>query len=98
MYIIRDTFYLKFGHFKNANGLLDEFYKKGLAPVEIKYRILSDFTGEAYRLIFEQSVDSLATYEESLKSVMAQAEWQTWYASFKEHIERSYREILKEIM
>jgi len=32
MYITRDIFYLKFGHFKEAKSLLDDISKKGSSP------------------------------------------------------------------
>lgn len=96
MFIIRDIFQLKFGHYKDAKALLDEAQKKNLLPQKAtQLRILSDFTGDAYRLIFEEGFDTLADYEQSLTGSMATAEWQQWYADFKQHIESSHREILK---
>lgn len=98
MYIIRDIFYLKFGHFRDVKPILEEAMKKGLMP-EAKYtRVLSDFTGDAYRLIFEEGHDSLTDYEQMLTNSMKADEWQQWYQQFKPHVERSQREILKEIM
>ena len=96
MYIIRDIFQLKFGHFKDAKALLDEAQTKNMLPADAKeLRVLSDFTGDAYRLIFEEGFDTLAAYEQSLSGSMSTPEWQQWYADFKQHIESSHREILK---
>jgi hypothetical protein len=97
MYIIRDIFQLKFGHYRDAKKLLDEGLKKGLMPDANAVRILSDFTGDAYRLIFEEGYDTLAAYENSLTDSMGKEDWQQWYSKFKEHVERSHREILKEV-
>ena len=98
MYIVRDIFQLRFGAFKDAKALLDEAYSKGLLPDAKSARVLSDFTGDSYRLIFEEGHDSLADYEKSLTGSMDKQEWKKWYEKFKQHIESSHREILKLLM
>lgn len=70
--------------------------KKDLLPAKAtQLRVLSDFTGDAYRLIFEEAFNTLAEYEQSLSGSMSTPEWQQWYVEFKQHIESSHREILK---
>jgi hypothetical protein len=98
MYITRDIFKLKFGHYKEAKQLLDEAYKNGLLPDASSARVLSDFTGESYRLIFEEGYNSLAAYEQSLQESMNKPEWKKWYEKFKQHVESSNREILKQVL
>jgi hypothetical protein len=98
MYIIRDIFKLKFGQYKDAKKLLDEAYSNGLLPEAKSSRILTDFTGDSYRLIFEEGYDSLSDYEKSLTSSMQEDAWKRWYDKFKSHIDTSHREILKQIM
>ncbi len=98
MYIIRDIFRLRFGHYKEAKALLDEAYSKGLLPDAKSSRILSDFTGDSYRLIFEEGYDSLSDYEKSLAESMDKSNWKKWYTKFKEHVESSHREILKVVL
>ena|SRR5688572_1573244 len=98
MYIVRDIFQLKFGHFKDAKDLLNDATERGLMPKTEQVRVLSDFTGDAYRLIFEEGFNTLAEYEESLTSSMKTDEWQRWYSDFKQHVERSHREILKQVL
>jgi hypothetical protein len=98
MYIIRDIFKLKFGQYKDAKKLLDEAYSNGLLPEAKSSRILTDFTGDSYRLIFEEGYDSLADYEKSLTSSMNEDAWKKWYEKFKSHVDTSHREILKQIM
>ena len=68
MYIIRDIFQLKFGHFRDARTLLDQAVRSGIMPQSESLRLLSDFTGNSYRLIFEEEFKSLADYEQSLTS------------------------------
>ena len=97
MYIIRDIFKLKFGQFRDAKKLLEEAYSNGLLPEAKSSRILTDFTGDSYRLIFEEGYDSLADYESSLTSSMNEYNWKKWYEKFKTHVETSHREILKQI-
>ena len=97
MYVTRDIFHLKFGHFKEVRALLEEARQKQLMPEAKSQRVLSDFTGDAYRLIMEEGFDSLADYENALTGSMRQQEWQQWYERFKPHVESSYREILKQL-
>ena len=98
MYIIRDIFHLHFGKFKEAKALLDEDYSKGLLPDPKSARVLTDFTGQSYRLIFEEGYDSLASYEKSLGQSMGKAAWKKWYEKFKPLINQSEKEILKQVM
>lgn len=98
MFIVRDIFQLRFGAYKEAKALLDEAYSKGMLPDAKSARILSDFTGDAYRLIFEEGHDSLADYEKSLTESMSKKEWKAWYEKFKVHVSASQREILRQVM
>lgn len=98
MYIIRDIFQLRFGAYKEAKALLDEAYSKGLLPDAKSARILTDFTGQSYRLIFEEGHDNLSDYEQSLSTSMQKKEWQQWYKQFKQFVESSKREMLKQVM
>src|SRR4051794_38885288 len=97
MYIVRDTFHLKFGQYKDVKALLDEGAKMGMFK-ENSARILTDFTGDSYRLILEQSYKSLADYEQIMAGNTGRPEWGQWYMQFRTHIETSHREILKHIM
>ena len=98
MYIIRDIFKLKFGQYKDAKRLLDEAYSHGLLPEAKSSRVLTDFTGDSYRLIFEEGYDTLADYDKSLSASMQEDAWKKWYDKFKLHVDTSHREILKQIM
>ena len=97
MYIIRDIFKLKFGHFRDAKKLFDDAKQKGMLPDAKSLRLLSDFTGDSYRLIMEMGFESLADYEKNLSGGMSEADWKKWYEDFKLHVESSHREILKEV-
>lgn len=96
-YVVRDIFKLKFGHFRPVKELFQEAFDNNMAPDAKFSRILSDFTGDSYRLILESGYDSLMDYESNLSAGMAEPEWQAWYKKFMEHVESSHREILKEI-
>jgi hypothetical protein len=98
MYVIRDIFYLKFGHYRDAKELLDEAMENKLMPEPQGGRVLTDFTGDSYRLIFEQSFSSLNEFEQTLSGVMNQEEWQKWYKKFRGHVRSSHREILKQVI
>jgi hypothetical protein len=96
-YLTRDIFHLKYGHFKEVKALLDEAMKGELMPNAKMQRVFTDFTGDAYRLILEEGFDSLADYENAMNNGMRKPEWQQWYERFKPHVERSHREILKQV-
>ncbi|MGH2553872.1 MAG: hypothetical protein ACRDEB_09145 [Chitinophagaceae bacterium] len=95
MYIVRDIFHLKFGHYRDMKVLMEEARTKNMFPESKSFRMLSDFTGDAYRLIMEEGFDSLAEYEKAITGGMGHADFQTWYAKVKEHVVSSHREILK---
>lgn len=96
MYLVRDIFHLKFGQYKEVNALLKEARDRQLFPSKPSARILTDFTGASYRLIFEEGFDRLADFEEGLASELSGADWQEWYARFKTHVAHGEREILKQ--
>lgn len=98
MYIVRDIFHLKFGHYKEVKALMDEAKEKKMFPEAKSFRVLTDFTGDAYRLILEEGYDSLADYEKMLTGGMGEADWKVWYEKFKLHTNSSHREILKQVM
>jgi hypothetical protein len=95
MYIVRDIFNLKFGQYRPAKALMDEAKAKNFIPAAKHQRLLSDFTGDAYRLILEQGYDTLQEYEQAMQSGLANDEWKQWYENMKQLVERSHREILK---
>ena len=59
MYIVRDIFQLKFGHYRPVKALMDEAKEKDIMPGSKEMRLLTDFTGKAYRFIFENSYETL---------------------------------------
>lgn len=97
MYIIRDIFYLKFGHYREVKALLDKALASQLLPQQPGARVLTDFTGKAYRLVLEQPYASLAEYEKGLEQELTHPDWKSWYQEFKQHVDASEREILKQI-
>lgn len=98
MFIVRDIFHLKFGHYKEVKALMDEAFSKKMFPEAKSMRVLTDFTGQSYRMILEEGFDTLADYEKNLSEGMGQGDWQQWYEKFKSHINHSRREILKQVM
>lgn len=98
MFISRDIFRLKFGHYRDVKALLDREEAQAFLTERTPTRVFTDFTGESYRLIFEHAFSSLAEYEELMQEEFAMPEWQAWYAEFKPHIKSSYRELLRQII
>ena len=97
MFIVREIFYLQFGRFKEAKALVDEAAGLGLMTQPTGGRILTDFTGDGYRLIFESPYKTLADFEADLAKEMNAAAWKDWYEKFKPYVMHSQREILKQI-
>src|ERR1043165_5390365 len=95
MYVTRDIFQLKFGHAREAATLLKSAREMEMFADAKGMRALTDFTGDAYRLILEQEFESLAAYETTMQGGMANPDWKKWYEDFKQHVESSHREILK---
>lgn len=95
MYLVREIFHLQFGRYRDARSLIDEAIEKKLLLQPKGTRILTDFTGEGYRLIIELPFASLAEYETDLKKELDAAGWNSWYEKFKPLLRYSEREILK---
>lgn len=89
---------MKYGHFRPVKSLMEEMKKIGMAPANRNFRVLSDFTGGAYRLIMEMEFKSLSEFEKELGADMSKPEFQEWYKKFVEHVISGEREILKSIM
>ena len=98
MYIVREIFHLQFGRYREAKTLIDEGMQKHLLLQPSGSRILTDFTGEGYRLIIELPYVTLAEYEADLKKELGGSGWKEWYEKFKALIRHSEREILKQVM
>ena len=98
MYIVRDIFNLKYGHFRPVKAMMEEAMKIGMMTKDRNMRALSDFTGDAYRFIMEMSFESLTDFEKELAKDMSKPEFQEWYKKFIEHVDSGHREILKVIM
>ena len=98
MYIIREIFHLQFGRYRDAKALIDEGMQKELLLQPSGSRILTDFTGEGYRLIIELPYSSLADYEADLEKELGGSGWKEWYEKFKSLIRYSEREILKQVI
>jgi hypothetical protein len=97
MYIVREIFHLQFGRYREAQALLDKMIEAGAMQLPAGSRLLTDFTGEGYRLIMELPFATLADYEADLKRELEGIDWQKWYEQFKPFVRHSEREILKQI-
>ena len=98
MYLVREIFHLQFGRYRDAKALIDEGIKKKLLLQPSGTRILTDFTGEGYRLIIELPYPTLADYEDDLHKELGGSGWKEWYDEFKQLVRYSEREILKQVL
>lgn len=97
MFIVREIFHLQFGRYKEAKALLNEGLQKHLLLQPAGSRVLTDFTGEGYRLIIELPYATLADYEADLKKELSGSDWQAWYEKFKPLVRYSEREMLRQV-
>ena len=97
MFIIREIFHLQFGRYREAKVLLDEGIQRHFLLQPPGSRILTDFTGEGYRVILELPYATLANYEMDLKKELSGTGWNEWYEKFKVLVRSSEREILKQV-
>ena len=97
MYIFREIFHLQFGRYREAKALIDEAKQNHLLLQPPGSRLLTDFSGEGYRLILELPFATLADYENALKQELGGDGWTEWYEKFKLLVRYSEREILKEV-
>ena len=97
MYIIREIFHLHFGRYKEASAMIKEAIEKNLLIQPTGMRFLTDFTGKGYRFIVELPYPTLAEYESDLKKELGGSGWPEWYERFKQLVQHSEREILKQV-
>ena len=98
MFIVREIFHLQFGRYREAKTLLDQALQKHLILQPEGSWILTDFTGEGYRLILELPYQTLADYEADLTRELGESNWRDWYESFKPLVRFSEREIMKQVL
>lgn len=94
MIVVRDEFQLKFGVAREATALFQEgmqFSRSSGASGDI--RLLTDLTGNYYRLVLESTYDDLATYEREMHTMMSDPQWKAWYARFMPLAQSGRREI-----
>jgi hypothetical protein len=97
MYIVREIFHLHFGKYREAKALFDEGVQKNLITQTPGSRLLTDFTGQGYRMILELPFATLADYETTLQQELSGPGWKDWYERFKSLVRYSEREILKQV-
>ena len=97
MYIIREIFHLHFGRYREASAMIKEAREKNLLLQPTGMRFLTDFTGKGYRLVVELPYQTLAEYESDLKKELGGSGWPEWYERFKQLVQHSEREILKQV-
>lgn len=94
MIVVRDEFQLKFGVAREATSLFQEgmqFTRSSGAAGDV--RLLTDLTGNYYRLVLESTYDDLAAYENEMRTMMSDPQWKAWYARFIPLAQSGRREI-----
>ncbi len=96
MILVRDVFQVKFGQMKDALKVWNE----GAAVIskasggKWQYRLLTDLAGpNFYTLVFENTHESLTSYEQMLPATMGQKEFQDWYKKLLPLVVSGRREI-----
>ena len=93
MIIVRDLFHIQPDQMKKAKELTQQgreiMRRQGYSSV----RVMTDLTGECYRLVLEGEYESLADFEAALKKVQANRKWQQFYPKLRKVILGGYREV-----
>ena len=94
MIVVRNVFRLKFGQARQAVALWREGREvMRRAGSKGSPRLLTDLVGHSYALVFENTYDSLADFEQAARAIMGTDEWQAWYQKFVPLAQSGYREI-----
>ena len=95
MIVVRNVFNLKYGKAREAKTYWQEMRKtmKATDPNIATPRLLTDLTGQAYRLIMESEYKSLSDFEKELAKVFENKEWREMYQKFVPLVESGHREI-----
>ena len=95
MIVVRNVFQLKFGKTREAVALFKEgialMHKLGFGQGQA--RLLTDLVATYYTLVLEQTFASLADYESSGKTLMANEIWKGWYQKLVPLIDSGRREV-----
>ena len=93
MIIVRDLFHIQPDQMKKAKELIQEgreiMRRQGYSSV----RVMTDLTGDYYRLVLEGEYNSLADFESAMKKVQANRKWQQFYPKLRKLILGGHREI-----
>ena len=95
MIVVRNTLNLKFGKFKEAKPLLKEGLEINKEFGFPNARILTDLTGESYRIILEIECKNMGDWENRMaNNPKAYEHFQKWYEKLVPLCEGGSREIL----
>ncbi|MBK8563103.1 MAG: hypothetical protein IPN76_07070 [Saprospiraceae bacterium] len=98
MFIERNTFHLKFGAGKDALRLWSDYLRTACgADTNLRVRLFTDLTGDAYVLVLELNYETYAELEPSLCRLTQQPGWKAFYEQFIPLCERSERVLLKAV-
>ncbi len=94
MILVRNIFRLKFGQAKPALEAFKEVrgINKKLG-VNADARLLTDLVGTSYTFVYELQFESLAAFEQQMKSIAGSSEWRAAYEKFIPYAESGSREI-----
>lgn len=95
MILVRNVFRLKFGKAREGVAAMKEAIASARrsAGREVPIRLLTDLTGEFYTLVIERTYSSMTEFEETAKTLMAEAQWQTAYQKLTPLVQSGHREV-----
>lgn len=95
MIVVRDVFNLKYGKARDAKAAWKEMSEimKASDPDRVQPRVLTDLTGQAYRMVMETEFPSLTEYEKEMGKVFSNEQWRAAYQKFTPLVESGHREI-----
>lgn len=92
MIIVRNCFIAKPGH---ASKLASQLKDAAAHLDGLRFRVLTDLTGDFNRVILEYEVSSLSEFEDRMKQYMAEGPFRQKMQGYTEHWQTGHREILQ---
>lgn len=92
MIVVRNCFVAKPGH---ASKLAAQLKDAAASVEDLKYRVLTDVTGEFNRVILEYEAEGIIEFEARMKHYMAEGPFRDKMKGYTDHWDTGSREILQ---
>lgn len=95
MILVRDVLKIDPAHMQEAKKIARENNEHGKKQGYPEMIVMTDLTGEFYKLVLESKFDSLAHYEQLMKRMMESKDWKKTYPRLRKFLRGGKREIYR---